>query len=110
MNVLITGGSGFIGSSLAILLSSKNYKVIIYDININNTFHINHKNISFVYGDTNDKNKLYKLIKLNNFDGIIHLAAISRVVVAENNQEECIRTNVYGTKTLIEVLEKKRLE
>jgi FlaA1/EpsC-like NDP-sugar epimerase len=53
---------------------------------------------------------LYKLIKLNNFDGIIHLAAISRVVVAENNQEECIRTNVYGTKTLIEVLEKKRLE
>ena len=37
----------------------------------------------------------------NSFDGIIHLAAVSRVAVAEENKLECVETNLLGTKNII---------
>jgi len=105
LNILITGGTGFIGSTLAIALSKLNFKITLYDINKKNKFYTEYSNISFIHGDTNDTKKLVSLCKENNFDGVIHLAAVSRVVVAQNNQEECIRTNVKGTQSLLKAIE-----
>lgn len=77
---------------------------MIYDINcISKNFNLQSK-ITMIEGDTNDASKLLKLCQKYNFDGVIHLAAVSRVVVAQNNQKECIRTNIDGTRILLEVL------
>ena len=105
--ILITGGLGFIGTSLAKALEKLDYKIILFDIvdnNKNNKFYLNYKNISFIKGDTNDTKLLTTVFNENEFDGIIHLAAVSRVVVAQTNPDECIRTNIEGTKSLLQAL------
>ena len=107
-NIFITGGIGFIGTTLAIKLSKEDNKVTLYDIEDNNKgikVYEEYKNIDFLKGDTNDTKFLTKIFNENSFDGIIHLGAVSRVVVAQNNPDECVRTNIDGTKSLLNALE-----
>jgi nucleoside-diphosphate-sugar epimerase len=106
-HILITGGMGFIGSTLALALQKKNYHLTLFDLcdnNKNNKFYSQFDNIEFVQGDTNNTEQLIKLLHTKNFDGVIHLAAVSRVVIAQNNPNECIRTNVYGSQSLLNAL------
>lgn len=105
MKILITGGLGFIGSTLALSLC-KNNDVYLYDIRDNNKGIKIYENnpVTFIQGDICDKNKIKKLLD-NSFDCIIHLCAISRVVVAEQNPEECVRVNLNGVTTLLNELE-----
>ena len=107
-SILITGGIGFIGTSLALELIQNKYRVILYDIKDNNKgkkIYLDYEKIEYVQGDTNDINLLESIFQTNNIDGIIHLAAVSRVVVAQNNPTECVRTNVEGTKSLLNAIE-----
>jgi len=107
-SVLITGGIGFIGTSLALELIQNKYRVILYDIRNENKgkkIYLDYENIEYIQGDTNDTNLLESVFKTNNIDGIIHLAAVSRVVVAQNNPTECVRTNIEGTKSLLSAIE-----
>jgi len=100
---------GFIGITLAQELDKLNYNVILFDIrndNKNNKPYLQCKNINFIEGDTNNTELLTKIFEENAIDGIIHLGAVSRVVVAQNNPDECIRTNINGTKSLLVALEK----
>lgn len=98
---------GFIGSTLALALQKKNYHITLFDLRDNNKcykFYTQFDNIEFVQGDTNDTEQLTRLFNISNFDGVIHFAAVSRVVVAQNNPEECIRTNVHGSQSLLNAL------
>ena len=99
---------GFIGISLAKKLSKLNYSVTLFDIrdsNKNEKPYLKCENINFIKGDTNDTKLLAKIFNENIFDGIIHLAAVSRVVVAQKNPNECIKTNINGTQSLLLALE-----
>lgn len=99
---------GFIGITLAKELEKLNYNIILFDIrdnNKNNKPYLEFKNISFIQGDTNNTELLANIFNENSFDGIIHLGAVSRVVVAQNNPDECIRTNIDGTKSLLQALD-----
>jgi len=99
---------GFIGLSLAQELHHLNYHITLFDIRDNNKEnkpYLKYENIDFIEGDTNNKELLVNIFNLNGFDGIIHLGAVSRVVVAQNNPDECIRTNINGTKVLLEALD-----
>lgn len=98
---------GFIGITLAKELDKLNYNTILFDIRDNNKSdkpYLEYKNINFIQGDTNDTELLTKIFNENTIDGIIHLGAISRVVVAQNNPDECIRTNINGTQSLLQAL------
>jgi len=99
---------GFIGISLAKKLSKLNYSVTLFDIrdsNKNEKPYLKCENINFIKGGTNDTKLLAKIFNENIFDGIIHLAAVSRVVVAQKNPNECIKTNINGTQSLLLALE-----
>jgi UDP-glucose 4-epimerase len=84
MSVLITGGTGYIGSNVANLFLKNNIPVIILD-NLSNS---NFKSIStlssykFYYGDYGDKKLLKKIFKENNINTVIHLA--SNISVGES--------------------------
>ena len=78
MNILITGGAGFIGSHTADRLISKGYKVRILD-NLQKPVHLKgmpdyiNKNAEFILGDVRDKAALEEA--MNGVDAIYHLAA-----------------------------------
>ena len=106
-NILITGGMGFIGSSLVQEMSIKNYNITILDIvdnNKGNKFYKNDVNINFIEGDINNQELLTTIINDNCFDGILHFAGVSRVDIAEQEPDNCLKTNVDGTKSLLDVL------
>lgn len=114
--ILITGGAGFIGSSLAFYFQD-NYpqaKVVIFDCFRNGETFSNGNLKSFghfknllgfkgvvISGDINDKNFLIDLEKNYNFDYIFHQAAISDTTVSE--QDLMISTNVNAYEDLLKI-------
>ena len=108
MRILITGGAGFIGSNLAKkLIENKDIEIHILDIKENPT---NLKNIrgviNYIQGDVKNRKLLYDILTTSEFDGIIHLSAVSRVIWGEQNPKLCVSTNVDGTKILMETISK----
>ncbi len=117
--ILITGGTGSIGSSLVLSLIKSDCKVIrvmsndengLYELSkkINNKFLINYdlffnqmsKNkIRFFLGDVRDLKRCHEITK--GVDIVIHAAAIKHVNISEYNSNEAIQTNFIGTKNIL---------
>ncbi len=96
MNVLVTGGTGLIGSHLLEHLLARGYRVrCLVRINSNRIF-IQNKGVEIVYGDILDKSSLESAIK--GVEYIYHLAAVSKRSIP---REEFYRINVSGTKNLL---------
>ena len=102
MNILITGGAGYIGSHIIELLVKKiTNKVIILD-NLSTGYKILiNKKSKFYKGDINNKKLINKLINKFNIDTIIHLAAFLNVSEAEKNKKKYYKNNITGTKNLL---------
>jgi len=108
MNLLITGGAGFIGSNFVEYMSKKyNYKLIILD---KLTYAGSVKNLdgikydSFINGDICDYDLVYKVSKNENIDIIVNFAAETHVDNSIKNPNNFIKTNINGTFTLLEVV------
>ena len=104
--VLITGGTGFIGSHLAEKFVEKGYKVTVFDRynpnyslgNLENS--ILQKKINFVFGDIRDFDSVNNVIKKN--DIIFHLAALIGIPYSYLSPNAYIKTNVEGTYNVLE--------
>lgn len=104
MNILITGGAGFIGKTLVNKLIFEGISVTIIDIKNDKSLTAANRT-SYIQGDVCEPSIMKEIFFNQKIDGIIHLAAVSRVVDAENNPDECWRTNVGGVKTLLKAIE-----
>ena len=108
MNIIITGGAGFIGSHVVRLFVNKypQYKIInldklTYAGNLANLKDIEDKpNYKFVKMDICDFDGVYKLLQDEKVDGIIHLAAESHVDRSIKDPFTFAQTNVMGTLIL----------
>ncbi|MDY0302535.1 MAG: dTDP-glucose 4,6-dehydratase [Candidatus Moranbacteria bacterium] len=109
MNLLVTGGAGFIGSNFIhyILENYPQDKVINFDAltyagNLENLKEVsNQSNYQFVHGDIMDTLLLEKIIP--DIDVIVHFAAESHVDRSILDSDAFVRTNVNGTLNLLEV-------
>ena len=101
MNILITGGAGYIGSHITEQLINKKNNIIILD-NLETGFKklINKKAI-FIKGDISDKKKLVSIINKYKIETIFHMAAYLNVSEAEKNKLKYKRNNILGTKNLL---------
>lgn len=90
--ILVTGSVGLIGSLLARQLVTRGISVVELD----NRLPFQH----IGYGDIRDKKLLSTVV--NNCQGIVHLAGVSRVVWAEQDPELCWDANVYGTENILD--------
>jgi nucleoside-diphosphate-sugar epimerase len=106
-NLLITGGLGFIGTSLALELIALGYSPIILDIKKKDTF-VKRFNgdARFIHGDITDHRIWKRLFRDFKIDGIVHLAAVSRVIDAQLNPERCRKVNIDGINLLFSALRK----
>jgi len=108
MNILITGGAGFMGSNFVRFMVKKhpqhniiNYDKLTYAGDLKNLKDIeDKKNYKFIKKDVCDFEFLMRLLK--DVDCVIHLAAESHVDNSIGNSLIFTRTNTYGTHVLLE--------
>ncbi len=102
--VLVTGGAGFIGSSLTEELVKRGNKVIAIDIGKDpaNLSRVLGK-VNYINGDVRDRQLMKMVMSEHEFDGVVHLAAVSRVIWGEQDPDRCVDVNVKGTATVLEV-------
>ncbi|KAF6512388.1 dTDP-glucose 46-dehydratase [Geobacillus stearothermophilus] len=111
MNLLVTGGAGFIGSNFVRYMLEKypNYKVVNYDLltyagNLENLKDVeNHPNYTFVKGDINNRELVDYLVKTHEIDVIVNFAAESHVDRSITDPDIFVKTNVLGTQALLDV-------
>ena len=116
MQILITGGAGFIGSTLADKLLSEGYRILVID-NFNDYYdvrlkeanvapNLNNKNYKLYRGDICDRELIEKIFKENNIEKVVHIAARAGVRPSLENPPEYIRSNIDGTINILENMKK----
>ena len=120
MNFLITGGAGFIGSSLANKLLTKKHKVITVD-NFNNFYspqikednvkhNINNPDYKLYRIDIESMDKLAEIFDKEKIDMIIHLAGRAGVRPSIEKPVDYIKSNILGTINLLELMKKHNIK
>jgi UDP-glucose 4-epimerase len=106
MNILVTGGAGFIGTNLIKRLLLENHKIISID-NYNTGFKNNHQD-GVIY--INDDVRNIKNFSLHGeFDVVYHLAAIARIQPSFEQPLEYFETNANGTLNIAEFCVKQNI-
>ena len=110
-NVLITGGTGFLGSHIIKkMLQQDDYENIVVlstSVRYFTTFkllNIKSEKISFVKGDVRDYAFLQNLFNEYEFDTVLHLGAMSEVRKCQSNPKLAYDVNIGGTTNLLEVI------
>lgn len=116
--ILVTGGLGYIGSQVVILLLEKSYNVIILDMLVNSNLTIldkikklahildNDNRLVFVKGDIRDTSILEMLFTSYTIDTVMHFAALKSVNESQLYPELYNDVNVIGTKILLNIMNK----
>lgn len=112
MNILITGGCGFLGSNLAFYGMKNGYKITVFD-NLSRRGSIDNLkwlqlsgDIQFSFGDIRNKNDVEVLIKKNKFDAIYHLAGQVAMTTSIENPYNDFEVNTIGTINVLDTIRK----
>jgi UDP-glucose 4-epimerase len=104
MRILVTGGAGYIGGTVARLLLAGGERVTVYD----NLSHSKRAAVApgaeFVEGDVADRALLEGTLRAGRFDGVMHFAALIEAGESMERPEIYFRNNTAGTLTLLEAM------
>ena len=112
MSILVTGGTGYIGSHTVVELLNGNYDVVVVD-NFSNSKpevidcikKITGKEFTFYEGDVCDKDLLRKIFQENQIDAVIHFAGYKAVGESVKKPLMYYHNNLFSTINLLEVME-----
>ena len=111
--ILVTGGAGFIGSSLIKYLLSKNYNYKIISLDNYSTGsiknHIKHKNVKYIRGQNRDIDKLLKSLK-KKITVIFHFGEFSRIFQSFKNYKKCFEYNIHHSSKVIEFAKDNKIK
>lgn len=111
MNILVTGGAGYIGSHTIVELLNAGHSVAIVD-NLSNSSHESINRVEQITGqsvplhtfDLRDKASLNELFAANQFDAVIHFAGLKAVGESVAKPLEYYQNNLGSTLTLLEAM------
>ena len=111
--ILVTGGSGYIGSHTVLELLNKNYEVVVVDNFSNSSFesirrvqNITGKTVIFYEADIRDEGKMDEILSAHKIDAVIHFAAFKAVGESCRMPLKYYENNISGTVSLLKVLDK----
>ena len=114
MNILVTGGAGFIGSNFIYYMLRKypSYRIVCIDAltyagNLETLDKaMENPNFRFFKGDITDRKAVYGLFEEESFDAVINFAAESHVDRSIEEPEIFLKTNILGTQVLLDAARK----
>jgi len=117
VNILLTGGVGFIGSHTAVTLIEAGHDVVLFD-NLSNSDvlvldrleKITNKKITFVEGDIQDFQLLSKTLKECKVDAVMHFAGFKAVGESVQDPLHFYDNNVGGSISLIRAMQQKKIK
>ena len=115
MRILVTGGTGYIGSHTCVELLQAGHEAVILDNLYNSKAAVLDRIAAlggrrpvFVQGDMRDRALLDKLLGEYDIDAVIHFAALKAPAESAAKPLEYYGTNIYGTITLLEAMRANR--
>ena len=118
-SILVTGGTGYIGSHTVVELLRTGYKVVILDNLCNSSPKVierilkivqPNKQLTFIEGDIRDTSKLDQLFADHLFEGVIHFAGLKAVGQSVADPIRYYDNNVYGSLCLISAMKKAKVK
>ena len=111
MNILVTGGTGYIGSHTCVELIKAGHDVIVFD-NLSNSketcldriFEITGKRPKFYCADMRDTDSMRPVFQENNIEAVIHFAGLKAVGESVAKPWEYYYNNVVGSLNLLSVM------
>ena len=111
MNILLTGGTGYIGSHATVVMAEAGHQVVLFD-NLSNSKRcvvqrlekIIGKKIPFVEGDVRDTALLEKTLRDFNVEAVIHFAGLKSVAESVKNPIDYYANNVQGSISLVQAM------
>lgn len=111
--ILVTGGTGYIGSHTSLLLLEAGYEVVVVDNlsnssveSLNRVKKLSGKSAIFHQVDVRDSHGLEEVFNQYKIDGVIHFAGLKAVGESTEIPLEYFEQNISGTITLLKVMEK----
>ena len=111
MKILVTGGTGYIGSHTCVELLENGYEVVVIDNLVNSKKDvidkidaITGKQVSFYQGDVQDRELLTKIFEENHIDAVIHFAGLKAVGESVEKPILYYQNNLNSTLVLLDVM------
>jgi len=102
--ILVTGGSGFLGSHVADELSNLGHKVFILDHNISPWLK---ESQEMIVGDILDEKLINQAVK--NKNAVFHFAGIADILESNENPLDTVESNIFGTTKLLNACAKEKV-
>lgn len=117
MNILLTGGLGYIGSHAAVVLAQLGHQVVLFD-NLSNSevgvidriSKITGRQQPFVEGDVRDTNLLKQVLQDHAIAAVFHFAGLKAVGESVQNPIEYYDNNVKGAISLLQAMQAKKIK
>ena len=117
MKILVTGGTGYIGSHTVVELLNEGYEVIVIDNLYNSKIEvvdkikkITNKDFLFYEGDICDKDLLEEIFSSNKIDAVIHFAGYKAVGESVKKPLMYYRNNIDSTLSLCEIMQEHKVK
>ena len=111
MNVLVTGGAGYIGSHTCVELLQQDMGVVVVDNLVNSSAkaiervqQITGKHVDFYQKDVRDREAMHAIFEKHDIDCVIHFAGLKAVGESVAMPLEYYDNNLFSTVTLCEVM------